>query len=71
MWQGIFTGNQGTVRQVETLDAQHVAAVDNKGDVYKEAWSRFRMRRARSRTPHDTLNEQDRARPMENGSPVA
>src|ERR1700691_646100 len=36
IWQGIFTGNQGTVLQVELLlDGQHGAAVDNKGNIYK------------------------------------
>jgi hypothetical protein len=38
IWQGIFTGNQGTVLQVEILDQQHGAAVDNKGNVYKVVW---------------------------------
>jgi hypothetical protein len=38
IWQGIFTGDQGTVLQVEILDGQHGAAVDNKGNVYKEVW---------------------------------
>lgn len=38
IWQGIFTGNQGTVLQVELLDGQHGAAVDNKGNIYKMVW---------------------------------
>jgi hypothetical protein len=38
IWQGVFTGSQGTVLQVELLDAQHGAAVDNKGNVYKAVW---------------------------------
>jgi len=38
IWQGIFTGNQGTVLQVEILDQQHGAAVDNKRNVYKVVW---------------------------------
>jgi hypothetical protein len=38
MWQGTFTGDKGTVLQVEILDREHGAAVDNKGNVYKEVW---------------------------------
>jgi hypothetical protein len=38
IWQGVFTGNQGTVLQVEILDGQHGAAVDNKGNIYKVVW---------------------------------
>jgi hypothetical protein len=38
LWQGIFTGNQGTVLQVEILDGQHGAAIDNKGNIYKVVW---------------------------------
>jgi hypothetical protein len=38
IWQGIFTGDQGTVLQLEILDGLHGAAVDNKGNVYKEVW---------------------------------
>jgi hypothetical protein len=38
IWQGVFTGDQGTVLQVEILDELHGAAVDNKGNVYKEVW---------------------------------
>jgi len=34
--QGVFTGDKGTVLQVEILDELHGAAVDNKGNVYKE-----------------------------------
>jgi|ERR1700723_2398603 len=36
--QGVFTGDKGTVLQVELLDDLHGAAVDNKGNVYKEVW---------------------------------
>ena len=38
IWQGIFTGDQGTVLQVEILDGLHGTAVDNKGNVYKVVW---------------------------------
>jgi len=38
IWQGIFTGDQGTVLQVEIKDGGNGVAVDNKGNVYKEAW---------------------------------
>jgi hypothetical protein len=38
IWQGVFTGDKGTVLQVEFLDDRHGAAVDNKGNVYKEVW---------------------------------
>jgi hypothetical protein len=38
IWQGVFTGDKGTVLQVELLDDMHGAAVDNKGNVYKEVW---------------------------------
>jgi len=38
IWQGVFTGDRGTVLQVEILDEQHGAAVDNKGNTYKEVW---------------------------------
>jgi hypothetical protein len=38
IWQGIFTGHLGTVLQVEFLDEQHGAAVDNKGNIYKAVW---------------------------------
>jgi len=38
MWQGVFRGDQGTVLQVEILDGQHGAAVDNKGNLYKVVW---------------------------------
>jgi hypothetical protein len=37
-WQGIFTGKMGTVLQVEILDSEHGAAVDNKGNIYKVVW---------------------------------
>ncbi len=36
--QGVFTGNQGTVLQVESLDARQGVAVDNKGNTYKMMW---------------------------------
>ncbi|MFZ0279640.1 MAG: hypothetical protein WA254_06155 [Candidatus Sulfotelmatobacter sp.] len=36
--QGVFTGNQGTVLQVETLDGRNGVAVDNKGNTYKMVW---------------------------------
>jgi hypothetical protein len=38
IWQGIFTGDQGTVLQVEILDGRHGAAADNKGNLYKVLW---------------------------------
>jgi hypothetical protein len=38
IWQGIFTGDHGTILQVEILDELHGAAVDNKGNIYKEVW---------------------------------
>ena len=34
----IFTGNRGTVLQVEFLDGKFGAAVDNKGNMYKMAF---------------------------------
>jgi hypothetical protein len=36
--QGVFTGNQGTVLQVESVDNDSGVAVDNKGNVYKIVW---------------------------------
>jgi hypothetical protein len=36
--QGVFTGNQGTVLQVESLDGRNGVAVDNKGNTYKMVW---------------------------------
>jgi|SRR5277367_2324728 len=36
--QGVFTGSQGTVLQVETLDGRNGVAVDNKGNTYKMVW---------------------------------
>jgi hypothetical protein len=36
--QGVFTGNQGTVLQVESLDGRNGVAVDNKGNTYKMGW---------------------------------
>ena len=38
IWQGVFTGDKGTVLQVELLEDLHGTAVDNKGNVYKEVW---------------------------------
>lgn len=36
--QGIFTGKQGTVLQLESLDGRNGVAVDNKGNIYKVVW---------------------------------
>jgi hypothetical protein len=36
--QGVFTGSQGTVLQVETLNGRNGVAVDNKGNTYKMVW---------------------------------
>jgi hypothetical protein len=36
--QGVFTGSQGTVLQVECLDGRNGVAVDNKGNTYKMVW---------------------------------
>jgi len=36
--QGVFTGSNGTVLQVETLDRRNGVAVDNKGNMYKMVW---------------------------------
>ena len=36
--QGVFTGSDGTVLQVETLDRRNGVAVDNKGNMYKMVW---------------------------------
>jgi hypothetical protein len=36
--QGVFTGNQGTALQVESLDGRNGVAVDNKGNTYKMVW---------------------------------
>jgi len=36
--QGVFTGSQGTILQVESLDGQTGVAVDNKGNIYKMVW---------------------------------
>lgn len=38
VWQGVFTGELGTVLQVEIFDWQHGAAVDNRGNIYKVTW---------------------------------
>jgi len=38
VWQGVFRGDRGGVLQVEMLDQQHGAAVDNKGNIYKVVW---------------------------------
>jgi hypothetical protein len=36
--QGIFTGEQGTVLQVESFDGRNGVAADNKGNIYKMVW---------------------------------
>ena len=36
--QGVFTGSQGTILQVETLNGRNGVAVDNKGNTYKMVW---------------------------------
>jgi hypothetical protein len=36
--QGMFTGSQGTVLQVESLSGQTGVAIDNKGNTYKMVW---------------------------------
>jgi hypothetical protein len=36
--QGVFTGSQGTVLQVESLNGKTGVAVDNKGNMYKMVW---------------------------------
>lgn len=36
--QAVFTGSQGTVLQVETLDGKNGVAVDNRGNTYKMVW---------------------------------
>jgi hypothetical protein len=36
--QGVFTGSQGTILQVESLTGQNGVAVDNKGNTYKMVW---------------------------------
>jgi hypothetical protein len=36
--QGVFTGSQGTILQVESLDGQQGVAVDNRGNTYKMIW---------------------------------
>jgi len=36
--QAVFTGSQGTVLQVESLDGRNGVAVDNKGNMYKLVW---------------------------------
>ena len=46
IWQGVFTGDQGTVLQVEMyeevlnkeVDKRFSVAVDNKGNIYKVVW---------------------------------
>jgi hypothetical protein len=38
LMQGVFTGSQGTVLQVESLNGQTGVAVDNKGNTYKMVW---------------------------------
>jgi hypothetical protein len=41
MWQGTFTGDKGTVLQIELMNDNDLrgVAVDNQGNVYKEVWS--------------------------------
>ncbi len=41
MWQGTFTGDKGTVLQIELQNDNDLrgVAVDNKGNLYKEVWS--------------------------------
>jgi hypothetical protein len=36
--QGLFTGKQGTVLQVESYDGRNGVAVNNKGNIYKLVW---------------------------------
>jgi hypothetical protein len=36
--QGVFTGSQGTVLQVEWLNGETGVAADNKGNMYKMVW---------------------------------
>jgi hypothetical protein len=36
--QGVFTGNQGTILQAESIDGRNGVAVDNKGNIYKMVW---------------------------------
>lgn len=36
--QGVFTGTQGTVLQVESFDGRNGVAADNKGNIYKLVW---------------------------------
>jgi hypothetical protein len=36
--QGVFTGSQGTVLQVESLNGVSGVAVDNRGNMYKMVW---------------------------------
>jgi hypothetical protein len=36
--QGVFTGSQGTILQVESLNGHDGVAVDNKGNIYKMVW---------------------------------
>jgi hypothetical protein len=38
IYQGTFTGDQGTVLQVESVDNESGVAIDNKGNVYKIVW---------------------------------
>jgi hypothetical protein len=38
IYQGTFTGDQGTVLQVESVDNETGVAIDNKGNVYKIVW---------------------------------
>jgi hypothetical protein len=36
--QAVFTGTQGTVLQVESVDGRNGVAIDNKGNTYKLVW---------------------------------
>lgn len=36
--QGVFTGDQGTVLQIESVDNTSGVAVDNKANIYKIVW---------------------------------
>ena len=36
--QGLFTGDKGTVLQVESVDNNSGVAVDNRGDIFKIVW---------------------------------
>src|SRR5215475_15409958 len=36
--QGVFTGKQGTILQVESYDGRSGVAIDNQGNIYKLVW---------------------------------